>query len=209
MRSRNEARPLVIGICGGSGSGKTYLLHLLKEKLGPQACLLSQDHYYKPLREQEKDLNGVPNFDRPGSIDQERFTRDLDLLREGKSIRLKEYTFNNPALQPRSLLLEAAGIIIVEGLFVFYFTGIRERLDLKVFVEAGEAASLERRLKRDQLERAYTETMVRYQWENHVKPAYENYLLPFREQADLIVSNRNDSRPDLQALLNLICINSK
>lgn len=195
------SKMLVIGICGGSGSGKTYLLNLLTEKLGTEACLLSQDHYYKPLHQQEKDGNGITNFDLPSAINHARFTSDLDRLIQGKSVRLKEYTFNNPALSPGTLLLKPGKIIIVEGLFIFYFSGIRERLGLRVFMETEEASALDRRLERDQRERAYTEAMIRYQWDNHVKPAYEKYLLPFRENADLIISNPRGGEPDLEPLL--------
>lgn len=209
MRSRNNTRPLIVGICGGSGSGKTYLLDLLTTRLAGRACLLSQDHYYRPLKEQEKDHRGQVNFDLPSAIDEKRFIYDLDQLISGQCIRLKEYTFNNPALPARTLLLVPAPVIIVEGLFIFHCQAIRERLSLKVFIETDESLALERRLERDLRERAYTEEMISYQWQNHVMPAYKQFLLPYRDTADLLISNPAESIPDLEPLLNLICIQSK
>lgn len=209
MPSRNKGIPFVIGICGGSGAGKTYLLELLTKRLGQQACLLSQDHYYKPLAEQQRDSNGEVNFDLPSGIDEQRFVSDLQRLKRGESTSLKEYTFNNPALRPRTLLLEPAPLIIVEGLFIFHFENIRSELSLKVFIESAETVALERRLERDQRERAYTEKLIRYQWEHHVKPAYLRYLMPYKETADLVIDNPSGSEPDLHPLLNLIWTQSK
>lgn len=193
-----------MGICGGSGSGKTYILDLLTTRLGRNACFLSQDHYYRPLALQETDDNGQVNFDLPSAIDESRFVRDLDRLTRGESIELKEYTFNNPSLPARTLLLEPASLIIVEGLFIFHSEKISKRLSLKVFVESGEVLALKRRLERDSRERAYTEEMVRYQWKYHVMPAYKRYLLPYRDTADLLIRNPGESMPDLQPLLDLL-----
>lgn len=209
MPSRNRKAPFVVGICGGSGAGKTYVLELLNRQLGQQACLLSQDHYYKPLAQQQRDDNGQVNFDLPSGIDQERFASDLQRLKRGEPVSLREYTFNNPALQPRSLHLEPAPLIIVEGLFIFHFESIRNQLSLKVFIESADTLALERRLERDQRERAYPEKLIRYQWEHHVKPAYLRYLMPYRETADLIIHNASKSEPDLRPLLNLIWTQSK
>lgn len=204
MRLKNK----VVGICGGSGSGKTYLLNLLTARLGDRVCVLSQDHYYKALELQEKDSQGQVNFDLPSAIDEKRFVHDLDCLINGHQIQVKEYTFNNPAVRPRSLLLKPAPIIIVEGLFIFHCQAIRERLSLKVFIEADETLALERRLERDIDERAYTREMILYQWKNHVMPAYERFLLPYRDNADLFVHNEGgnnpaiETLPDIEALLN-------
>ncbi|HEY9560305.1 MAG TPA: uridine kinase [Anseongella sp.] len=208
MPSRNN--PLIIGICGGSGSGKTYLLELLTTQLEQEVCLLSQDHYYFPLELQQKDERNQVNFDLPSAIDQQRFIRDLDAISLGKEIQLTEYTFNNPARAPRKLRLKPASIIIAEGLFIFHSAAVRKRLDIKVFVEVDEATALERRIKRDLVERAYTEEMIRYQWKHHVKPAYEQYLLPYRDSADLIIQNPPNRAPDLTKLMEtVILIQSK
>lgn len=209
MLSRNKEKPFIAGICGGSGSGKTYVLKQLQEHFGKEICLLSQDHYYRPLQLQQKDLHGQVNFDLPAAIDQQRFIRDLDKLSAGQQVRLTEYTFNNPARKPTELLLKPAPAIVVEGLFIFHSPAVRERLDLKVFIESDGSIALERRIKRDLKERAYTEEMIRYQWENHVKPAYRDFLLPYRDTADLIISNRSDRSPDLRKLIEIILIQSK
>src|SRR3546814_11718692 len=93
MPSRNN--PLIIGICGGSGSGKTYLLELLTTQLEQEVCLLSQDHYYFHLELQQKDERNQVNFDLPSAIDQQHFIRALDAISLGKAIKINKYTFNN------------------------------------------------------------------------------------------------------------------
>ena len=203
MLSRNK-KPLLIGICGRSGAGKTFVLDLLRSRLGEQICILSQDHYYRPLETQQKDALGQVNFDLPSAIDEARFVRDLEGLLEGNAIELREYTFNNPALVPRTIHLAPAPVIVVEGLFVFHFERIRRMLSLKVFIDTDENTALERRLERDLRARAYPAELIRYQWTNHVQPAYRQFVLPHKESADLVIRNNAAETPALEPLLEWV-----
>lgn len=188
----SASHPYLIGITGGSASGKTTFLRNLSEAFGPEElCIVSQDNYYKPIEDQVRDANGHVNYDLPSCIDFERFVSDLDALKSGRSITKKEYTFNNPNKEPDIITIHPAPIIVTEGLFIFYHRDIFERLQLKIFIDAEEQIKFERRVKRDTDERGITHEMVIYQWNNHVKPAYENYLLPFIHQTDLVVLNNN------------------
>lgn len=184
------AKHYVVGIAGGSASGKTSFLRQLQESLPDGAVsIISQDNYYRPKEEQQRDENGEVNYDLPSSIDKDAFFRDIKDLLAGNSIQFKEYTFNNPGREPETHVIEPAPILVVEGLFVFHYTEIRELLDLRVYLDVREDIKLQRRIKRDRDERGYPEAVVRYQWENHVMPSFKKFLKPYRDDSHIIITN--------------------
>ncbi len=188
MRIKPE---IIIGISGGSGSGKTYILNkLIHAYPSTEICLLSQDHYYKPLSEQQFDENGEVNFDLPESIYEDELWNDIQQLKQGLSVEKLEYTFNHPELEPSLMILRPAPILVIEGLFIFHLARIAKLLDIRVFIESDRALCLERRIIRDIAERSLTREQVVYQWNYHVQPAYEHYLLPYRELADILITNK-------------------
>ncbi len=183
-------KPFIIGITGGSGSGKTSIIKLLREKFSEdELCLISQDNYYLDRTQQLQDANGVTNFDLPTCLNEKQFLQDIRTLMEGKSIEFTEYTFNNELRESRVIKIDSAPIIVVEGLFVFYYEEMRKLMDLKVYVDASDIVKLKRRIQRDQVERNYPIDDVLYRYEYHVTPAYQNYILPFKRQADIIINN--------------------
>ncbi len=184
--------PYFVGIAGGSGSGKTSLVRALRERM-PEGhiCVISQDDYYLPIAEQTVDANGRVNFDLPGGIDLDGLAGDLRDLASGGTVFRKEYTFNTESHEPRLIELRPAPVVLVEGLFVMHHAPICELLDLRVFVEAREDTQLERRLRRDVLERGYGREDILYQWHHHVLPAYRDFLLPYRHLCDLHVVNES------------------
>jgi uridine kinase len=183
-------KPYMIGITGGSGSGKTYFLHKLIESFSPsEVCLISQDNYYRPRNEQVIDENGVHNFDLPEAIDSSQFIHDIVALRNGQTVKRLEYTFNNPNKIPKILEFKPLPIIVVEGLFALYFPDIVRHLDLKVFVEAQSHMKIKRRILRDNIERGYDLHDVLYRYEHHVMPTYKKYIEPSKDEADIVVPN--------------------
>lgn len=189
----NKKSPFTLGITGGSGSGKTYFLKALSSHFTEEEiCLISQDHYYRPIDQQHRDQNGIENFDLPGAIDREAFHRDLMKLKAGESLQKPEYTFNKQGAQPKLLVFRAAPIIVVEGLFVQYFEEIAHELDLKIFMEAKEHLMLGRRIRRDQTERGYDLDDVLYRYQHHVMPVYESVIEPLKHRADFIIPNNQN-----------------
>jgi uridine kinase len=185
-------KPFTIGITGGSGSGKTYFLRGLSNEFKPsEICLISQDHYYQPREKQLIDANGVKNFDVPEAVDRKTLQADLLQLKAGHSIIKKEYTFNNPSVEPKLLEFKPAPILVVEGLFVQYFAEIEKELDLKVFIEAKDYVKLGRRIKRDQEERGYDVDDVLYRYQHHVMPVYEQLIEPLKHNADIVIPNNS------------------
>ncbi|MBK6979472.1 MAG: uridine kinase [Cytophagaceae bacterium] len=193
--------PLIIGITGGSASGKTFFLHsLLSHFTDDEICLISQDNYYKEIEFVPRDRNGVENFDVPESIDFELFAKHINDLRAGKEVHKMEYTFNNSTIKPKDLVFKPAPIIVVEGIFVFHDPYISQMLNLKVFIDAKEHIKIRRRIIRDNNERGYDLQDVLYRWENHVAPTYEKFIEPTKHDADLIINNNHHFENGLKIL---------
>ncbi|MFN0014963.1 MAG: uridine kinase [Saprospiraceae bacterium] len=196
---------MTIGITGGSGSGKTTFIRRLREAFGTaQLCIISQDDYYLPREQQHTDDRGEKNFDLPKSFDKKAFRRDLERLRAGETVTRLEYTFNNPEATPKTLTFQPAPVIIVEGLFVFHYKKIAPLLDLKVFINTKENLKVIRRIHRDQVERNYPITDVLYKYQHHVLPAYERFILPYKEEADIVVNNNESFERGLSVLIGFL-----
>lgn len=199
-------RPFIIGIAGGSGSGKTFFLNcFLHHFTADEVCLVSQDDYYHPVAQRmtPEELMFY-NFDLPETIDDKQFVADINHLIAGETIYKKEYTFNNPSVVPKVLEIKPAPILIIEGLFIFHFKQIAKKIDLRVFLEADEEVALRRRLKRDLIERGYSEDDVMYRWVNHVMPAYKEFLLPYRDECEQIVINNTQVPDEIIAITEMI-----
>lgn len=195
-------KPVVVGITGCSGSGKTFILDKIVESLPRDAVsVISMDDYYKPIEQQVRDEHGVVHFDLPASIDEHRFENDLKTLVSGKAIEIKEYTFNVHDQPPNFIRIASAPILVVEGIFTFYYSGVNDLLDLRVFIDSSEEIMLSRRIKRDESERGYHDRSVRYRFEHHVLPIYREHVLPLRETADFIIDNEEDPTEDLSELI--------
>jgi len=195
----------LIGIAGGSGSGKTSFINELRNRFTEsELCIMSQDDYYKERNKQVKDENDVRNFDLPESILTSEMVRDISLLEMGSVVTRKEYVFNNEKAQPKILTFLPAPIIIVEGLFVFHDPDLMEKYDLKLYIQAKENLKVIRRIKRDKLERNYPLEDVLYRYEKHVLPAYEKYIRPYKYEADIIVNNNDNFDAGLEVVSGFI-----
>jgi uridine kinase len=201
-------KPFIVGITGGSASGKTTFLNRLLASFSPEnICLVSQDNYYKDREHQTRDLNGVVNFDLPSCIDDEAYAQDILKLSRGETVFRKEYTFNNPNVVAKQLEFKPAPIVVVEGIFVFYFEEIAKLLDLKVYIDAKEYIKLQRRIVRDKVERGYDLDDVLYRYTHHVAPTYEKYIKPYKNDADIIIPNNENFDRGLDVLITYL--NSK
>ena len=190
---------MIIGICGGSGSGKTTLLRkICKDFSRYEPSVFSLDNYYLPIESQQKDNNGIVNFDLPTALNRGKIIKDLKMLVDGIPIKVKEYNFNSPPYLNKYIEIKPSRLIIVEGLFLFHYKELLKMLDMTVYVVVDSEIQLKRRLKRDKQHRGYSEDEIIYQWENHVNPCYNQFIQPYKSQADYIF--RNDDNANLDFL---------
>ena len=195
----------LFGISGSSGSGKSFIVKFLKSSLGPEILsVIYHDNYYKKREDQEKDRQGNYNFDLPSSFHQDELVEDLIKIKSGKSIIRKEYTFNNPKINPISLRVEPKPIVIVEGLFLFNDPNISKFLDKKIFIDCDLNVMIDRRITRDHEKRGYDKSDVLYKYNNHVLPAFNKFILPHKDKSDLIVNNSKNNNSAPEAILEYI-----
>jgi len=188
-------RPLVIGIAGGSASGKTSVSKAILEKAGVQwIALIHMDSFYRGLTEQEKKNPGDYNFDHPDAFDMDLLVRTIEELRAGRSVGLPTYDFKTHSrVAGENKYIYGADVILVEGIYVLFEERIRNLLDIKLFVDTEDDIRLARRLRRDILERGRNVESVLAQYERFVKPSFDDHVSPTKRFADVIIPRGCDN----------------
>lgn len=199
--STSHMKSYLVGITGGSGSGKTTFINaLLAQMPEGSISLLSQDNYYKSIEFQTQDANRIENFDIPTSLDLDKFYQDVLRLRSGEDLAIKEYTFNRSDVIPKTIHIPAAPVVVLEGIYALHHPELNEIIDLKVFIDAEEENRKQRRIQRDAVERGYDQDDVLYRLSQHHQPAFEQYILPHRSRADLVIPNNHHFEKGLEML---------
>ena len=195
----------LFGICGSSGSGKSYIVKYILENLGSNSVsVIFQDNYYKKREDQTKDLNGNYNFDLPSSFHSDEFINDLKRVKNGEKVEREEYTFNNPEVSPKLITVLPKKLILVEGLFLYNNKEIVSLLDKTIFIDCSIDKMIQRRIRRDHKIRGYDKSDVIYKYKNHVLPSFKNFILPYKETVDKIIDNDSDNPKGPKTTLNYI-----
>ena len=179
--------PLIIGIAGGTGSGKTTLARKIQEAFPGQSVLISQDSYYKDLSNFPLSKREKTNFDHPDSLDFELLVRNLKDLKNGQTIEKPVYNFHTHNRESYAETVVPNKIIIVEGILLFAVPEVCQLCDLKLFVDTDDDVRLVRRFERDMHERSRTFESVRNQYLLTVKPMHEAFVKPSKKEADIII----------------------
>ena len=193
----------VIGITGGSGSGKSTIVRKISE-VCPDFAFIAQDNYYKSASFINNSNITAFNFDHPDAFDMELLHRNLKDLKDGKAVDIPQYDFVHHCRKSETMHLEPAPLIIVEGLMVLHDPEIRKLLDLKIYVDTPDDIRFIRRLQRDIDERGRTVESVFKQYLEVVRPGHMSFIEPTKEFADLIVPEGGYNESALQVLISFI-----
>jgi uridine kinase len=179
---------MILGICGGTGSGKTTVVQKIIAAIGESnvACL-QQDSYYRNLGDMPLDARHQVNFDHPDAFDNELLLNHLEALRKGESIERPVYDFHVHSRKPDAVLLRPLPVIIVDGILIFHDAGMRKLMDLKIFVDCDADIRFIRRLKRDLRERGRSADSVIEQYLTTVRPMHLQFVAPSMRYADIIL----------------------
>lgn len=192
---------LVVGVAGGSGSGKTTIARAIVDALPSGSCaLLEHDCYYKDLGHLSIEARAKINFDHPDSLDNELFAQHLDELRAQRAIDKPQYDFATHTRAATSLRVEPAPVIVVEGILVLADPQLRARMDVKVFVDTDADIRVMRRIRRDLEHRGRTFAQVRAQYYETVRPMHLAFVEPSKRYADVIVPEGGENRVALQLI---------
>ncbi len=179
---------MIIGICGGTGSGKTTLARKIIETVGREnVILVEQDSYYRNLADMPLDERREANFDHPDSIDSEMLMNHLKRLKNGDTIEMPIYDFKTHTRKNESERIEPKAVVIVEGILIFSDARILNLLDVRVFVDTPDDIRFIRRLKRDITERGLTTESVIAQYFATVRPMHLEFVEPSKRYADIII----------------------
>jgi len=182
------AQPLIIGVAGGTGSGKTTVSNSILERVGSdQISYIQHDHYYRDRSHLPPEERGKINFDHPDSLENELLARHLKMLKEGQAVELPQYDFTTHIRKPETTRVEPRRVILVEGILIFAVKALRDLMDIKVFVDTDADIRLIRRIRRDMTERGRTLESVIRQYTESVRPMHLEFVEPSKRYADIII----------------------
>ena len=195
---------LLIGVAGGSASGKSHLTKKLRERFGEHITVILQDDYYKAHDNLTYEERAALNYDAPDAFDNDRMIRDLTALKEGREITapVYDYTIHNRSKEERHI--SPTRVIIVEGILVFADPALCELFDLKLFVDVDADVRIIRRIRRDMIKRARTLDSIIEQYLATVKPMHDLYVEPSKKNADIIIPFENENPPAVELIIQKI-----
>lgn len=194
--------PLVLGIAGGSGSGKSTIAHAIIERIGDRGVLLEQDHYYRAQGHLALQQRVRINYDHPDAIEIELLCEHIDTLKAGAPIDRPTYDFANHDRLPAGVRIEPAKVIVVEGILALADERLRARFDVKLYVDTDADIRLMRRIRRDLEQRGRSFAQVRRQYYDTVRPMHLAFVEPSKRFADLIVPEGGRNEVALELILS-------
>lgn len=195
--------PLVIGIAGGTGSGKTTIAQAIASGLPVESIsLIEHDSYYRDRPDLTYEERSALNFDHPDSLETELLVEHLRALRAGEAVEVPQYDFTRHQRATTTTHTPPTPIIIVEGILVFVDAGLRDLLDIKLFVDTDADIRVFRRVRRDIEQRGRTFASIREQYYRTVRPMHLEYVAPSKRWADIIIPEGGDNRVALDLVLS-------
>lgn len=193
--------PFVIGVAGGSGSGKTTVTRRVIETVGASGvAVLNQDNYYRDQSGISPEARRATNYDHPAAFDWALLREHLDALLSGVPIDMPTYDFTQDTRSAQTLTVLPAPVVVLEGFFALYDADVRDRMHLKVFVDADPDVRFIRRLERDTRERGRSQESVIHQYLEYVRPMHLSFVEPTKRYADVIIQHGGMNEPALDML---------
>jgi uridine kinase len=185
---QSNNKPFVIGVAGGSGSGKSTVTRQVLASIGPEmASVLYQDDYYLDQSHMSPEERRKTNYDHPQAFDWPLMVQHLQALRRGEPIEMPSYDFTQDNRASKTITVKPAPVIVVEGLFALYDADLRKMMSLKIFVDTAPDVRFIRRLQRDMAERGRTAESVINQYMDTVRPMHKQFIEPTKRRADVIL----------------------
>ena len=195
----------IIGIAGGSGSGKTTVVKQIVKALPPRcAAVVPLDSYYNDTTELTPEERKQINFDHPDAFDWKLLTEHIKMLKNGEAIEQPTYSYIESNRLKETVHVEPKPVIIIEGIMALHYKKLRDMMDLKIFVDTDSDVRLMRNIRRDVVERGRTVDMVLEHYETAVKPMHEQFIEPTKKFADLIIPSGGDNRTGIHILKTYI-----
>ncbi len=197
-----SSRPFLIGVAGGSNSGKTTIARRLEEVIGSaDLSLIRLDSYYRTMPDEPIEVRAAVNYDHPDAFDWDLLDAHLERLTAGESVEVPVYDYTIYDRTDECELVVPGKVIVVEGILVLWEPRLRERFDLKIFVDTPADLRVIRRLRRDVAERGRSQESILEQYLNTVRPSHELFIEPSKRYADVIVPEGGLNSPALEVLL--------
>ena len=196
---------MIIGICGGTGSGKTTIARAIVGAVGAgKVVLVEQDSYYRNLADMPLDQRHQANFDHPDSIDSDMLVNHLRRLKQGLTVEMPLYDFKTHTRSSKIEVIEPKPVVIVEGILIFAETRILDLLDVRVYVDTPDDIRFIRRLQRDISERGRTTDSVIAQYYATVRPMHHEFVEPSKRNADIIIPEGGQQEVGIEFLCSLV-----
>ncbi len=195
----------IIGITGGSGSGKSSIVNAIAEGFDKnQLTVLSQDRYYNPLDHLSPKERSVQNFDHPSAFDYDLLEKHLHELKKGNTILAPVYSFVKETREPETDVISPTPILLLEGILLMNHPKIKSMVDLWIYIDTDEDHRLMRRVLRDTTERGQELTKVFRRYTEQVKPMHQNYIEASKSEADIIINNNHHYDRSVQFVIKAI-----
>ena len=194
--------PVIVGIAGGTGSGKTSVARAIHDQVGKDRIeWISHDSYYREFDSLTPEQHHAINWDHPDALETELLVRHLDALRKGSSVEVPVYDFATDSRKPETHRVESRKVIIVEGILVLAEPELRKRIDIKLFVDTPADIRFVRRLMRDVVSRGRSLESVVEQYMSTVRPMHEEFVEPSKRYADLIIPEGGENLVAINAII--------
>jgi uridine kinase len=195
------SKPLVLGIAGGTGSGKTTIALAIVEAIGAQAVRVDHDSYYKDNSHLSPEERAEINYDHPDSLDNELIAAHAATLKRGEAVEKPIYDFREHSRKKETARIESAPVIVLEGILVLAVPALREQMDIKIFVDTDADIRLMRRMRRDIEQRGRSFASIRTQYYKTVRPMHLAFVEPSKRFADVIIPEGGENRIAIDLIL--------